>query len=58
MLKQKTSELVRVTSPEWKFLYISGEKCLQTIWDEIPSEIEGLHYLNLTQNEVWNCTIL
>jgi hypothetical protein len=33
---------------------ISGEKCLQTIWNEIPSEIEGLQYLNLTQDAIWN----
>ena len=46
-------ELVRLTTPEWKFLCISGEKCLQTIWNEIPFEIEGLQYckyLNLTQD--------
>ena len=35
-------ELDRLASPEWKFLCISGEKCLQTIWNEIPSEIEDL----------------
>ncbi len=42
-------ELAQLASPDWKFLCISGEKCLQTIWDEIPLEIEGLQYLNITQ---------
>ena len=42
-----------MTAPEWKFLYISGEKCLQTVWNEIPLEIEGLQYLNLTQDALW-----
>jgi len=46
-------ELARLAAPEWKFLCISGEKCLQTLWNEIPSEIEGLHYLNLTQDALW-----
>jgi hypothetical protein len=30
-----------LVAPTWKFLCISGEKCLQTLWNEIPSEIEG-----------------
>ena len=47
-------ELARLASPEWTFLCISGEKCLQTIWNEIPSEIEGLQHLNLTQDAIWN----
>jgi hypothetical protein len=46
-------ELVPMTSPKWKFLCIS-EKYLQTIWNEIPFEIEVLYYLNLTQDVVWN----
>ena len=33
---------------------ISGEKYLQTLWNDIPSEIEDLQYLNLTQNTIWN----
>ena len=58
--KTKTSgetshgELVRLTSPEWKFLCISGEKCLQTLWNDIPSEIEGIQYLTLSQDTIWN----
>ena len=32
----------------------SGEKCLQTIWNEMPLEIEGLKYLNTTQDAIWN----
>jgi hypothetical protein len=47
-------ELARLAAPEWKFLCISGEKCLWTIWNDIPSEIEGLQYLNLTQDTIWN----
>jgi hypothetical protein len=35
-------------------LCISGEKVLQTVWNEIPFEIEDLYYLNLTQDTVWN----
>jgi hypothetical protein len=31
-------ELARLAAPEWKFLCISGEKCLQTIWDEITAD--------------------
>ena len=46
-------ELARLTAPEWKFLCISGEKYLQTLWNEIPSEIEGLQYLNLSQDVIW-----
>jgi hypothetical protein len=33
---------------------ITGEKCLQTIWDELPLEIEGLQYLNITKDAIWN----
>ena len=33
---------------------ISGEKYLQTLWNDIPSEIEVLQYLNLTQDVIWN----
>ena len=43
-----------LAAPEWKFLCISGEKCLQTLWNDIPTEIEGLAYLNLTQDTIWN----
>ena len=35
-------------------MYISGEKYLQTLWNDIPSEIEALKYLNLTQDTIWN----
>ena len=47
-------ELARLTVPEWKFLCISGEKCLQTLWNDIPTEIQDLDYLNLTQDSIWN----
>ena len=48
------AELSRLAVPEWKFLCISGEKCLQTLWNDIPTEIEGIQYLNLTQDAIWN----
>jgi hypothetical protein len=35
-------------------LCVSGEKSLQTIWDDITSDFEDMHYLNLTQETVWN----
>jgi hypothetical protein len=37
-----------------KFICNSGEKCLQTIWDEQPLEIEGLQYLDITKDAIWN----
>ncbi len=33
---------------------VSGEKYLQTIWDEITSEFKDIQYLNLTQETIWN----
>ncbi len=33
---------------------VSGEKCLQTIWDDITSEFKDIPYLNLTQDTIWN----
>ena len=47
-------ELARLAAPEWKFLCISGEKFLQTLWNDIPSEIEGLQYLTLSKDTIWN----
>ncbi len=41
-------------APGWKFLCVSGEKCLQTIWDDITSDFEDVQYLNLTQETIWN----
>ena len=35
---------------------VSGEKCLQTIWDDITSDFEDVQYLNLTQETIWNAT--
>ena len=49
-------ELTQLTSPEWKFMCISatpGEKCLQTIWNELLLEIEGLQYLDITKDAIW-----
>jgi hypothetical protein len=47
-------ELARLAAPEWKFLCVSGEKCLQTILDDITSEFKDIPYLNLTQDTIWN----
>jgi hypothetical protein len=47
-------EVARLAAPEWKFLCISGERYLQTFWNDIPSEIEGLQYLNFTQDTIRN----
>jgi hypothetical protein len=49
-------ELARLTVPEWKFLYVVGEKCLQTIWNDITDEFEDIRYLNLTQDTIWNAS--
>jgi hypothetical protein len=35
-------------------LCVSGEKFLQTIWDEITSDFEDIQFLNLTQETIWN----
>jgi hypothetical protein len=35
-------------------LCVSGEKCLQTIWDDITSDFEDIQFLNLTQETIWN----
>ncbi len=45
-------DLARLAAPEWKFLCVSDEKCLQTIWDEITSDFEDIQYL--TQETIWN----
>jgi hypothetical protein len=42
-------ELAQLAAPQWKFLCVSGEKCLQTIWDDITSEFKDIPYLNLKQ---------
>jgi hypothetical protein len=47
-------ELARLATPGWKFLCVSGEKCLQTIWNDITSDFEDVQYLNLTQDTIWN----
>jgi hypothetical protein len=45
-----------VGSSNMEILMNLGRECLQTIWNEIPSQIEGydLQYLNLTQDTIWN----
>jgi hypothetical protein len=35
-------------------LCFSGEKYLQTIWDDITSIFKDIPYLNLTQDTIWN----
>ncbi len=47
-------ELARLAAPGWKFLCVSGEKCLQTIWNDITTDFEDVQYLNLTQDTIWN----
>jgi hypothetical protein len=47
-------ELTRLEAPEWKFFCVSGEKCLQTVWDEITSDFKDIQYLYLTQAMIWN----
>ncbi len=47
-------ELTRLAAPEWKFFCVSGEKCLQTVWDEITSDFKDIQYLYLTQAMIWN----
>jgi hypothetical protein len=39
---------------EVRVLCVSGEKCLQTIWDEITSDFDDIQYLNLTRETIWN----
>jgi hypothetical protein len=52
----KKSKHDKEVAHDWLKLNTSGETCLQTIWNEIPLEIEGLQYLNITQDTiiVWN----
>ena len=33
---------------------VSGEKCLQTIWNDMTADFEDAQYLNLTQDTIWN----
>ena len=47
-------ELARLAAPGWKFLCVSGEKCLQTIWNDITADFKDVQYLNLTQDTIWN----
>jgi hypothetical protein len=47
-------ELARLAAPEWIFLCVSGEKCLQTIWDEITSEFKDIQYLNRRRYATWD----
>ncbi len=37
-------ELARLTAPTWKFLCFSGEKYLQTLWNEIPGPVVSEPY--------------
>jgi hypothetical protein len=52
--RELLGEWIRLATPEWKFLCVSGEKCLQTVRDEITSDFEDMQYLNLTQETIWN----
>jgi hypothetical protein len=46
--------LAGLAAPEWKFLCVSDEKFLQTIWDEITTKFKDIQYLNLTQETICN----
>ncbi len=47
-------ELARLASTEWRFMCISGEKKLETIWKELTEEFEEeLKWLNITADSIW-----
>ena len=48
-------ELVRLACAEWRFMCISGEKNLETIWKELTEEFEEeFKWLNITTDSIWN----
>ena len=52
-------EVARLAAPEWKFLYISGEKCLQTLWNDIPWSLEVWMYVPFLQTSLtWENTLI
>jgi len=49
------AELVRLASPEWRFMCITGEKNLETVWKELAEEFKAdLDYMNITKDVIWN----
>ena len=50
-------ELSRLVSTKWRFMCITGEKNLETIWTELTDEFKDLHrlqWLNITKDSIWN----
>ena len=37
-------------------MYITGEKNLQTIWEEMTEEFKDLQWINITKDSIWNTT--
>ena len=54
--KQDYGELARLVSTTWRFMFITGEKNLQTIWDELSAKFKDLQWLNITEDSIWNTT--
>ena len=48
-------ELARLASPEWRFMCITGEKNLATVWKELAEEFQPeLKYMSITKDSIWN----
>ena len=46
---------MRLVSADWRFMCITGEKNLETIWKELTEEFEeDLQWLNITKDSIWN----
>ena len=42
-------------TPEWRFMCITGEKNLETVWKEFTEEFEeDLEWMNITKDAIWN----
>ena len=54
--KQDYGELARLVSTTWRFMFITGEKNLQTTWDELSAKFKDLQWLNITEDSIWNTT--
>ena len=49
------AELARLASSEWRFMCITGEKNLATVWKELAEEFKtDLEYMNITKDAIWN----
>ena len=50
-------ELARLASPKWRFMCITGEKNLATVWKELADEFKtDLEYMNVTRDAIWNAS--